>query len=355
LYTSQAQIFVQVDDPATVLPGDPLGRTLGTPLTPPDTFIKQTVGGNPNLKPEVAYEWTYGIVWTPAKLIKGLTLSADFYHIDLRNSIVAVNTSNIVGENFSTSKGTLPNGAPIGGVFSELIQRDPMTGAVVGVDSALRNSARDITEGLDYEASYLLDSSMFGHGNFGTFTFTFNGNYLARFVNQPSPLEARVNFDGNFEGVRLGSYPQNRWYASLFYDLGGLDAGAIVHYVGQYANGTFFANNRKIREWTTLDLLVNYTFHLPQRATEPVPGHAKDEGKNVETADGKDKNIMPVSTAEYSVGWRAWLNNTTITLGLNNVLDQDPPFVDGTFQDGYDPRQANIRGRVWYVALKKRF
>ena len=355
LYTSQAQIFVQVDDPATVLPGDPLGRTLGTPLTPPDTFIKQTVGGNPNLKPEVAYEWTYGIVWTPAKLIKGLTLSADFYHIDLRNSIVAVNTSNIVGENFSTSKGTLPNGAPIGGVFSELIQRDPMTGAVVGVDSALRNSARDITEGLDYEASYLLDSSMFGHGNFGTFTFTFNGNYLARFVNQPSPLEARVNFDGNFEGVRLGSYPQNRWYASLFYDLGGLDAGAIVHYVGQYANGTFFANNRKIREWTTLDLVVNYTFHLPQRATEPVPGHAKDEGKNVETADGKDKNIMPVSTAEYSVGWRAWLNNTTITLGLNNVLDQDPPFVDGTFQDGYDPRQANIRGRVWYVALRKRF
>ena len=40
---------------------------------------------------------------------------------------------------------------------------------------------------------------------------------------------------------------------------------------------------------------------------------------------------------------------------MNNVLDQDPPFVDGAFQDGYDPRQANIRGRVWYVALKKRF
>ena len=65
---------------------------------------------------------------------------------------------------------------------------------------------------------------------------------------------------------------------------------------------------------------------------------------------------MPVSTAEYSsCGWRAWLNNTTITLGMNNVFDQDPPFVAGTFQDGYDPRQANIRGRVWYVALKKRF
>ena len=50
-------------------------------------MIKETVGGNPNLNPEVAYEWTYGVVWTPAKLIKGLTLSADFYHIDLRNVI----------------------------------------------------------------------------------------------------------------------------------------------------------------------------------------------------------------------------------------------------------------------------
>ena len=40
---------------------------------------------------------------------------------------------------------------------------------------------------------------------------------------------------------------------------------------------------------------------------------------------------------------------------MNNVFDQDAPFVDGTFQDGYDPRQANIRGRTWYVGLKKRF
>src|SRR5216110_3415696 len=91
LFTSQGQILVPVFDPATVLPGDPLGRTPGTPLTPPGTAIKQTVGGNPNLNAEVAYEWTYGVVWTPAKLIKGLTLSADWYHIDLRNVIFGLN------------------------------------------------------------------------------------------------------------------------------------------------------------------------------------------------------------------------------------------------------------------------
>ena len=43
---------------------------------------------------------------------------------------------------------------------------------------------------------------------------------------------------------------------------------------------------------------------------------------------GKDKNVMPVSTAEYNpCGWRAWLNGTTVTLGMNNVFDLAPPFV----------------------------
>jgi hypothetical protein len=40
---------------------------------------------------------------------------------------------------------------------------------------------------------------------------------------------------------------------------------------------------------------------------------------------------------------------------MNNVLDQDPPFVAGAIENGYDQRQANIRGRIWYVALTKRF
>lgn len=47
---------------------------------------RELVGGNPNLKPENAYEWSYGFVFSP-KFVKGLTLSADFYHIDLLTSL----------------------------------------------------------------------------------------------------------------------------------------------------------------------------------------------------------------------------------------------------------------------------
>ena len=121
--------------------------------------------------------------------------------------------------------------------------------------------------------------------------------------------------------------------------------------------GTFDGKSRKIRECTTLDLILNYTFNLPASAGQnDIGGYARDGGRDVKTKGDRDKSVTPVSTAEYNpCGWRAWLNNTTITLGMNNVFDLSPPFVAAAFDDGYDQRQANIRGRVWYVALKKRF
>ncbi len=50
---------------------------------------------------------------------------------------------------------------------------------------------------------------------------------------------------------------------------------------------------------------------------------------------------MPLSTAEYGCSnWTWWLNNTTITLGMQNVFDSDPPFVAGSFENGYDESLA---------------
>src|SRR5213075_2817160 len=99
------------------------------------------------------------------------------------------------------------------------------------------------------------------------------------------------------------------------------------------------------------------TFNLPEApGLGEVPGYARDSVKDAKMKDRKGKNIMPVSTAEYNAcGWRAWLNNTTITLGVNNVFDLAPPFVAGSGENGYDEATANIKGRTWYVALTKPF
>src|SRR5205807_2744799 len=72
------------------------------------------------------------------------------------------------------------------------------------------------------------------------------------------------------------------------------------------AAGPFANRARKIAPWTTLDLLLNYTFNLPAPPVAEVPGYAKDGGKNVKMKDGKEKNVLPRSE-ERRVGkeWRS--------------------------------------------------
>jgi hypothetical protein len=329
-----------------------------------DLEIEQRFSGNPNLQPETAYEWTYGAIVTPAKwwsALQGLTLGADFYHIDLRGVTVALDAQFLVNNEAQ---------------FPSQVIRGPSTGPddpfgpIVLLLSPLQNLGRLIQEGWDYEAVYSFDTSRLGHGDGGVVTLTVNGTYIDRVVLQAvagGPEEVVVGkFGGGFLGpFGGGSFTHNRCYASLFYDgpagtsLGGLDTGFTVHYIGQYWDDRFSTsdfNDRKIREWITVDWILNYTFSFPAGTGQSeVAGYAKNGGKNLQMA-GKDKNVMPVSTAEYNpCGWRAWLNNATITLGMNNVFDLQPPFVAGAFANGYDEQTANLKGRTWYVALKKRF
>ena len=349
---------------AEILAGFPDNLTDPKGLTPPGTVIPVVDSGNPNLKPEVAYEWTYGAVYSP-RWIKGLTLSADFWHIDLRSIASGVSPQFIL--DFENS-------------FPGLVKRSPATGAITEVTDPGLNLTDAITEGVDYEAIYVLDSSVFGHGDFGRLTFTLNGTYLSRFEFQATPVSKRIGLAGEFVIATAfsGSLPHNRAYASVFYDgpadtwLAGFDAGATVHYTGEYEDNNLSLTRsskpqeprsgplpwraRKVSEWVTLDLIASYMFNLPPPAAAEVPGLAKDGGKNVKTKDGKEKNVMPVSMAEYNpCGWRGWLNNTTISLGIQNVFDSDPPFVAGAIVNNYDQSLATIKGRFWYVQLKKRF
>ena len=91
--------------------------------------IEERISGNPLLQPEVAYEWSYGIVYSP-KWLKGMTLSADWWHIDLRSLISSLGAEFIIeadlpGLVFRTPPppGTppLPNGQPDRGTVTLVI------------------------------------------------------------------------------------------------------------------------------------------------------------------------------------------------------------------------------------------
>lgn len=343
----------------------PAGQRFADPTPVLDPFSSQTPGqiaevvtGNPLLRPETAYEWSAGVVFNP-KWLKGLTLSVDYWNISLR-SIPALLGAQFIIDN----ENVLPG----------LVQRAPTAipgelGPITLVIDPRFNVAGVVLDGIDYEATYVFDSTIFGGPDWGKLTFTVNGTYLNTFDLVVTPGAPTTNLAGQFvsnpQFTITGSLPRNRAYFSLFWDgpadtwLGGFDTGATVHYTGQYhdtvALDIQYGQGRLVREWITLDLLASYMFNLPPPGPAEVPGFAKDGGKNVKM-DGKEKSVLPVSTAEYNpCGWRAWLNGTTITLGLQNVFDQDPPFVAGAFENNYDESLATIKGRFWYVQLKKRF
>jgi iron complex outermembrane receptor protein len=339
--------------------------------------VELDYSGNKNLKPETAYEWTYGAVVTPAKWwspLQGLTLSADFYHIDLRAVTVQLDPLFLVFHE-DQFPGHIIRGPPGPG--------DPF-GPIVRILIPEENLGRFIEEGWDYQAVYTFETARLSHGNFGTITATINGTYLSdadlQAVTGGSLLEVSGKFGGGFLGTGAGgSFTHNRWNASLFYDgadgtcFRGVDTGFTVSYIGQYwddPHSTFFSfqprgpndprfvgqSDRKVREWITLGWILNYTFNAPAPAVQNEVAGAGKEGGNSTMQNGKDKSVLPVSTAEYNpCGWRAWLNHTTITLGVNNVFDEEPPFVAGAFENGYDESTTNAKGRTWYVALKKRF
>src|SRR2546430_979354 len=137
------------------------------PLT--NQFVESEVRtiGNPNLKPEVAYEWSYGLVYSP-KWLKGLTLTADWWHIDMRSIASLLGGQFVVDNNIP---GLVIRGPPV-------IPGEP--GPIILVIDPNENLTGAIFEGLDYEAVYILDSSIFGHGDFGRLTATVNGTWLSR-------------------------------------------------------------------------------------------------------------------------------------------------------------------------------
>ncbi len=359
LFAGHSNGFPPIDDPVT-------GKFIrGVPAD----FL-----GNPNLQPEIAYEYTCGGVLTPAAWwdgFRGLTLTVDYGHIDLRGFTTQLDPQFIVDNEEK---------------FPGLVTRNPVTQQIEHITVQTRNLGGMIQSYIDYEAVEQFETQWLGHGDWGTFTATFSGTYLMdvdiRFL-PDDPLQSVVGkFGGGFQGTTGGgSFTHNRCYASLFYDgsanswLHGLDTGITIHYIGQYWDNKFFTfysnkprdptdpesrpvgvSDRKVREWTTVDLILNYTFESPARTLpNDVPGQAKEGG-----AGGKEGKAT--STAAYNpCGWQACLNNTTLTIGVNNAFDLAPPFVaaavqaTGAAENGFDEATANAKGRFCYIAIKKRF
>ena len=180
------------------------------------------------------------------------------------------------------------------------------------------NGGKVKTSGVDFQAS--LDvGDLFD----GQLTTGFDGTYLIQYDEDPYLIEG-VPAPARGTQERAGTYR-----ASIFTGYNRVRANAYVNWASGIHN---------LRWQTRFISSVNQT-----------------ESNSIGLAIATKTTTKIPEYWQHDLTYRAELPwDTTLTATVQNIFDEEPPFAIGT-QYNYDPSSANPLGRVFAVAVKKRF
>ena len=174
-----------------------------------------TLGGNPDLSEERATTWTVGGVVQP-RFVPGLTLSADYYSIEIEDAIAAVTAQDIVNSCYDLP--TFPN------QFCGLFDRRG-DGGLSFLRQTQINFGRIETSGLDLQAAY-----QFKLGEH-RFNLGASANWVEKLDRFFDPVDtSRVN-----PGLRETGVPEWSGVGSISWGYGKLDLTWITQYIGSQA------------------------------------------------------------------------------------------------------------------------
>jgi iron complex outermembrane recepter protein len=267
--------------------------------------INTISGGNPNLKPEIAKNWTAGAVLQPKGALEGLRLSVDYFNVDISNVIATVAAADIARR--------CANGLQ---EYCALIVFDNSASGISTIQQTPANLNRLKTDGFDIEAAYRLP---IGRGRLDLRSLTTYTRHL-------TTIDAVSNID------RAGT--------------GAL--GGVPHWV----NNTSLSYN--------IDGFTN-TFQL--KYTSPIRGDATligpdDPAYNPALSNSINVNHFPAAaylnwTLQYDV--KTGDNRTFQIFGIvNNVFDKDPAdYAIVAFASGGNP--YDVVGRTYKVGVRVGF
>jgi outer membrane receptor protein involved in Fe transport len=214
-----------------------------------------TIGGNPNLTEEKATTWTVGTVIQPS-FVPGLTLSADYYSIKIRDAISTVTAQDIVNTCYDNT--TFPN------QFCGLFERIGPTAS--GATSATQpnlfgfrtlnqrvlNFGRIETAGIDFSANYrftLWDKNNISLGLNGNWTQKVNRFFDPRDPNLVNPALKEL------------SVPEWSGVGSVTYNRGAVTVGYNVQYVQSTAVASAIQIERIETEFGPAGFAPDYWIH----------------------------------------------------------------------------------------------
>jgi len=278
----------------------------------PSTQFLSKHQANPNLGPETAKIWTAGIVLQPHQ-VRGLSLTVDYYNISVDNAITLRGASFILNQCYTA---VVQNPA-----MCDLVLRNDV-GGIIQINDERANVGAYHTVGFDFAARY--DMPVEGYGRFN---FIVDANLLRSF-RITDEVGVVTNCYDNYDCNGLpvgGANPKLKMNAGVFWSFGGFGAGVSARYIGSYtecgdkngdAGGTCSLDSqhqRRISYYLPVDLFASYTL-------------------------------------------RNWTAGTTqLVVGLQNVANTDPPFVNNAFAANSDPSTYDYLGRFFYTRLTHNF
>ena len=334
LYTPQSVTNtsdVAVDTCAGANPTSSLAACEHTGVTPaqyghipqcPANQCATLQGGNLDLAPEKANTYTVGFTLTP-RVVPGLTASVDWFHIKLNGIIsnipLAVSYDNC-----------LASGDP---VYCANVIRNPANGILFGTTVGAGgyivgtnvNVASEELSGIDFQAGYKLGLDMFGHDEWGSVSFDFNGSFAATQKNTPLPGADTYDCAGLFGPTCSGIFPKWRhqfrmtWNAPHDVQLSG---------AWRYIGGAEYEAD----------------------SSQPTIG-----GNT--TPDPIAHTVPAVSYFDLAANWNV-NEKLAVRAGINNIFDKNPPLIESVIVGGALPNTYTVYdllGRHMFVALTARF
>jgi iron complex outermembrane recepter protein len=323
LYTGAFDNFPTASDPCSkTTPGSQLDKNCVAQGVPSggsgqtDTQLRVTNGGNSHLKPETAKTYTAGVVIEPS-MVKNLSFTVDYYHIDITNLINTLGAPFILNQCYP-SAGQAPNQQ-----LCNLIARDN-DHFITRITDLNTNVGGLKTAGFDFAGRYSVPTESYGRFGFGV-----DATVLQFYdVIQPdgTVIHGRGNFDvGQLYGGIQGVYPTVKGIGSVVWGLGPFGAGGTWHYIGNIkqcaasdgtSTGGVCYNNplhmeRDVGAYSTFDLFASYAFK---------------------------------STA----------GTTNVAVGVNNLFDAAPRTIYGALEPNSDPTAYDFMGRFVYIRLGQR-
>jgi iron complex outermembrane recepter protein len=278
-------------------------------------FVPTVFLPNPDLQPEDSRNFAAGVVYTP-KFAPGLTVSIDLFDIETTGHVLDASSDPARTVTRIESGNAFPG---------ESVVRDENGNLVMITQVAFENTGTQKARGADFSIAYELQTIV------GTFRSTTLVTYLDSFQVSFLPGQAEQELRSSPTDPFRSDDAYLKWkgLSQLGWHWYGFDTVFTAHYRDGFHE--ILPGPNGIEHWVKqtwfFDVQASYEFGT----------------------------ISPGNYAErFHNGWPTWrylFDQTTITLGANNIFDHDPPRSNDNFPRFiYDPT-----GRFIYASVTKRF